>query len=95
MGEARNRLRYLTTEVLSTPRGTPGPQIVLTFGCPKQSNGALDIRCNIHNIKMNILIAYKSNGRANQSSSIKPFPSCKIKMFHFSFTVWIALCLNF
>lgn len=95
MGEARNGLRYLTTEVLSTPRGTPSPQIVLTFGCPKQFNGTLDIRCNIHNIKMNILIVYKSNGRANQSSSIKPFPACTIKMFHFSFTVWIGLCLNF
>lgn len=44
---------------------------------------------------MNILVAYKSNGRANQSSSAKPFPSCEIKMFHFSFTVWIRLCLDF
>lgn len=82
-------------QVLSTPHGTHGQQIVLTFGCPKQCNGALDIECNIYNIKMNILIAYKSNGRANQSSSAKPFPSCEIKTFHFSFTVWIRLCLDF
>lgn len=98
VGEARNGLRYFTTEmlqVLSTPHGICGQQIVLTFGCPKQCNSALDIECNIYNIKMNILIAYKSNGRANQSSSAKPFSSCEIKMFHFNFIVWICLCLNF
>lgn len=96
--EARNGLRYFTTEmlqVLSTPHATHGQQIVLTFVCPEQCNSTLDIECNIYNIKMNILIAYKSNGRANQSGSTKPFPSCEIKMFHFNFTVWIHLCLDF
>jgi len=82
-------------QVLSTPRGTRSQQIVLTFGCPKQCNGTLDIECNIYNIKMNILIAYKSNGRVNQSSSAKPFSACEIKTFHFNFTVWIRLCLDF
>lgn len=70
-------------QFVSAPRGTHDQQIVLTFGCPKHCNGALDIECNIYNIKMNILIAYKSNGRANQSSSAKPFLRDKNVSFQF------------